>query len=397
MTAYMRLLVAAPLDTVLAAKAKANRKPLPAESQLRGQSPKRPKDVTNIVWYDFGQGQPWQALQSTCAIDSPARAETLETPREPNLVLPFVDNFGASQDVCQNADLHRSQGIITAPTSCSLTHSLVPVFSPSKPSLFNDIVYPSIWYWIKAQVEDYKEKDDPDWSAKDDTLYWTGSATGGYATMDNWQDLQRQRLVLKVTGDSDATPSSNVTLLQKAPGSKIWEPYQTQWRNLSDLFDIRITSATQCTEEACETMLSTFNLLAHDIHNNPNTDPIHATYGSKYVLDMDGNAFSGRFYRLLESKCAVVKQTIFKEWHDGRIVPWVHFIPVSPSADELGEIMRFLTQEEAGKRISSDVASQSRHWAKRTLRMIDMEITFLRIMLEYGRIVSDDRDRMNYA
>lgn len=34
----------------------------------------------------------------------------------------------------------------------------------------------------------------------------------------------------------------------------------------------------------------------------------------KYMLDLDGNAWSGRFHRLLSTNSAVLKSTIFPEW-----------------------------------------------------------------------------------
>ena len=36
----------------------------------------------------------------------------------------------------------------------------------------------------------------------------------------------------------------------------------------------------------------------------------------KYMLDLDGNAWSGRFHRLLSTNSAVLKSTIFPEWCD---------------------------------------------------------------------------------
>jgi len=122
---------------------------------------------------------------------------------------------------------------------------------------------------------------------------------------------------------------------------------------------------------------------------NPNLDPLAAAYGAKYVLDLDGNAFSGRFYRLLWSRSAVVKQTVLREWHDGRLVPWLHFIPLSPGADELAEVIRYLTEEERGKVIGESIARQGTAWAQRTLRMVDLELTMLRLLMEYGRLVSE--------
>lgn len=44
--------------------------------------------------------------------------------------------------------------------------------------------------------------------------------------------------------------------------------------------------------------------------------------GYKYILDVDGNAWSGRFHRLMASKSVVFKSTIFPEWYSSRVVPW---------------------------------------------------------------------------
>lgn len=111
-----------------------------------------------------------------------------------------------------------------------------------------------------------------------------------------------------------------------------------------------------------------------------------ASQGSKYVLDMDGNRFSGRFYRLLRSNSAVVKQTILKEWHDDWLVPWVHFIPLSLDGDELWEVMRFLGTTKRGDEIGADIARGSTEWVGKVLRKVDTELVVLRLVLEYARL-----------
>ena len=51
---------------------------------------------------------------------------------------------------------------------------------------------------------------------------------------------------------------------------------------------------------------------------------------SRPVFDMDGNGISGRrCYKLLASRSTPLKQTILREWHDDRLVPW---LITSPSA-----------------------------------------------------------------
>jgi hypothetical protein len=65
-------------------------------------------------------------------------------------------------------------------------------------------------------------------------------------------------------------------------------------------------------------------------------------------------------------------------------------------AEELGEIMHFLIEEKVGQKIGKQIAEDGRNWANTILRKIDLELTFLRILMEYGRVVSDDRDSLYY-
>ncbi|KAJ9614656.1 hypothetical protein H2200_002793 [Cladophialophora chaetospira] len=379
--------VVAPSETLLAARQAA-----------KSNAPDRKfiQNTSNASWVDLARTEAWRAMLSACPDDSPARNEMLwqaMLDNEQSLSLPFVDNLTSSQDICQNPLVARSHGFFTSPASCSVIQSLVPIFSAAKPSLFNDILYPAIWYWIKLLTEDYVENDDMVWSEKQDILYWTGSATGGYATSENWADLHRQRLILQTTKGN-----ASARILHRTTEGNVWGPRLIARSSISHLFDLRITSVPsgQCTPEACTAMRNAFlkdpTYINHTSSQDTNADPLKTAYAAKYVLDLDGNAFSGRFYRLLTSQSAVLKQSIFKEWHDGRLVPWVHFIPISASGAELAETVRFLTQEEAGQEIGKRIASQGREWARRTLRMVDLELTYLRVLMEYGRLFDEGRD-----
>lgn len=209
--------------------------------------------------------------------------------------------------------------------------------------------------------------------------------------MENWHLLHRQSLVLSF---ATSRSSNQVTLLKKiSPGD--WESYTAPMSDVQSLFELKMTDAAQCEPKACEAERHAFQIMSFNVdEENPNLEAMNVTYQSRYALDMDGNGFSGRYYRLLKSRSAVIKQTIFKEWHDGHLVPWVHFIPLSMEADELPEIMRFLTQDPRGRKLGEKIARESRSWANITLRKIDLQLAFLRLLLEYGRLMSDDRDTL---
>lgn len=109
-------------------------------------------------------------------------------------------------------------------------------------------------------------------------------------------------------------------------------------------------------------------------------------------MDIDGNAFTERFYRLLKSNSTVFKMTMFHEWHDDRLVPWVHYVPISLEMKELPETLRFLADTERGREIAREIAEQGSTWAKKVLRAEDLRLAMWRILLEYGRLYDGKRD-----
>ncbi|RMZ88926.1 hypothetical protein DV736_g3845, partial [Chaetothyriales sp. CBS 134916] len=346
-------------------------------SDRGGKSNARSNDVK---WISVGKQHAWEAMVSSCHIDDPARRET--NVEEKKNLYPFVSNVTAGKDVCASFDLLHGHGFLASPESLIVTHSLVPIFSQCKPSIFNDVLYPSPYYQMQITSGDYNEAEDPPWEDKLDRMYWVGVNTGGYSTSQNWMKLHRQRLTM-MTAPQNTEP---VHLLERDVKGE-WQRRLSTWSAISNLFYVRLTAVIQCSQEACAAQQGVFNAPMEDKS---------AALTSKYLMDIDGNSFSGRYYRLLKSKSAVLKYTAFKEWHDDRLIPWVHYIPISNSAEELGEIMRFLVDEPEGRKIGERIAKESRDWTQKTLRGEDLEIVFMRLLMEYARIMDDDRDTMNF-
>jgi hypothetical protein len=116
----------------------------------------------------------------------------------------------------------------------------------------------------------------------------------------------------------------------------------------------------------------------------------------KVLYNLDGNSFSGRYYRFLKSNSLVFMQAVFKEWHDDRIIPWVHFVPISLGMEELPEATRYLLQDPEGQVLAKRIADEGRDWSRKTLRKADLSAAYLRAFLEYARVIDDNRDNMNY-
>ncbi|KAI9929613.1 hypothetical protein MW887_001087 [Aspergillus wentii] len=345
---------------------------------------KNPTEAQRVDFIEIGQQPSWDAMAVSCPTDSPAR-DFSQTPFvSPEISeLGFISNASLSKDVCQFTDLHGLHAALLSPASLSVTHRMFPVFSQATTSVFQDLLYPSPWYAAKIDMGEYQESDDVDWDEKESVVYWAGSTTGGYSRTGNWRSMQRQRLAL-VANDKDLP----VKLMKKTQPGSTWEVVNSTMSAISSAHRIHISAVIQCEQDACDEQETAFKLEENA------RDELGASYHTRYNLDVDGNGFSGRFYRLLRSKSAVIKQTLYREWHDDWLIPWFHYFPLSMDLNDLPEIIRYLTQEPEGLALGKKVAQRSRDWSNQALRKKDMELVFWRILLEYGRILSDDRDEL---
>ncbi|ORY09989.1 hypothetical protein BCR34DRAFT_567608 [Clohesyomyces aquaticus] len=290
--------------------------------------------------------------------------------------IPFVQNLSDAKDVCLHPEFEHMYGFFATPETCILTDAPVPILSQSAPSSFGDIMYPSPWYAAKYGQQAYKGEEDPPWEDKKNNLHWRGSTTGSHSINGSWRHSHRQRFVqLAQTLNS----TSHKFLKEVRPG--VWEPH-TAIRDLDSVFDIKFTAAIQCEDADCEEQKRVFDVAEYEEASQQ--------FHSKFIFDIDGNAFSGRYYTLLQSRSAVLKQTLLKEWHDERLIPWVHYIPVSLGMEELPEIMRYMTTEEGLER-AKEIADAGREWQMKALRRDDFTVYLYRLILELARIMDPAR------
>lgn len=120
----------------------------------------------------------------------------------------------------------------------------------------------------------------------------------------------------------------------------------------------------------------------------------------KYLPDIDGNSFSGRYRGFLLSNSVPIKATLFREWLDLRLVPWLHFVPMSNAFHDFYAIMEYFfgygsipSHDEEAKLI----AEAGRRWGEKVLRREDQEVYMFRLLLEYARVLADDRDELGFV
>ncbi|KAB8229904.1 uncharacterized protein BDW43DRAFT_175719 [Aspergillus alliaceus] len=344
--------------------------------------------------------------KAACPPESPARDSNMTDEDADRLyktpVGGFVSNFNLSTDLCTvGPALENLHGLLFAPASIILSQKLLPVFGECKVSVNNEILFPANMYTMKDPRYEYNPSSDVEWERKADTLLWRGATSGGISREEDWRDLHRQRLVLLANGTLDHNGQVSV-LAENA--QHVYEP--TRDFNSSNFaqnhFDVGFTEIWAC-EPDCSMYDRVIGVKA--------PIPLSEQFKAKYLIDVDGHSFSGRWRAFHFSRSLGLKATIFREWHDSRLFPWRHFVPLDNRYDDLYSLMTYFIGTGHRSEESSQpephvpghdfeakkIASQSRDWANQVLRDEDIDIYMLRLLLEYGRIIDDNRDSIGYS
>ncbi|KAH4927377.1 hypothetical protein HBI26_130190 [Parastagonospora nodorum] len=350
----------------------------------------------------FSHQQTWTHSRLSCPIDSPAQA--YEDGAPDNLTafatgpLQYIYNTTAFSDICISPSLSSTFGFFERPNAFNIIHELTPIFSQSKISSFQDILYPSPWYWI-GKVK-YDESTDTTWENKTNALYWRGSTTGGFSRNGGWRRQHRQHVVQHINA-----PDTAQIVVPESENSKKHTVVNIDRRSRKYLIDVHFSHIGQCDPGDCDAQQEFF-------HVTDRADAGDAWY-FKHLLDMDGNAFSGRFYSFLKSRSLTYKMAVFREWHTEWLKPWVHYIPLSLRGDEHLDLVRWFSGDEnkqggneepsksgngesEGERKAREIAQRSTIWHDKVLRNVDFEAWFFRLLLEYGRVVDDGREEIGY-
>ena len=301
-------------------------------------------------------GSVWESFRRSCPTDSPSRrlvesirsAESnvgltglpvkgrpsikIDLPvtrrKSTGLAIPparelmFSSDIDGNYDVCARPSVHSLHSAFFSDQR-SIGY-LYPVFSPSKPSGFSDILIPSHHYWSPSSETTYewdlkrgsvKEPTDIPWEEKLSTIYWRGKVTRGADTPPGHAgSFQKQRLV-KMANDATAGAEKVLVAFNDQTGSltSTAAPLSLVNKAISDIAMACVVDFGEC---------AYLRSLGYRVEP---PGPLSESWKHKYVLDLDEIGFSPKFLALMESKSAVVKSSMQKEFWKGWIVPWFVF------------------------------------------------------------------------
>ncbi|KAJ6508933.1 glycosyl transferase family 90-domain-containing protein [Mycena sanguinolenta] len=247
--------------------------------------------------------------------------------------------------------LHLSK-VLRSSSSSDFTTDLWPLLSMTKISpCFSDILFPGQYYYDASWWSgSFAHPNDVDWKDKTPKLYWRGMSNGGHILGQNYHKFPRFRIV-------DIT------------------------RNHSDLIDAKMTrfAETHCTDDCDrDAIIEEYNIVGPGASKEE-------IYKFKYLLDLDGNTFSGRYLGLLKSGSLVFKSTVFDEYFDDWIQPYKHYVPVLPDLSDVIEKVEWAIANDAEAR---RIQETGKAFAERVMRDEQNDCYFALVLLHWAQLQS---------
>lgn len=337
----------------------------------------------------------------------------------------FLSNWTLSASPCHQPDLRNLHGFYLSPAAFKPSHRLLPIFSQSKVDGYADILYPSPWNYIdKIHYTATDEHPDPPFAEKENTLFWRGATSEGVSRHGTWKGMTRQRLVHLANNLTTVPTSRSPTLPILLPNANGKYTYQTI-PNSNPIAALNLSLDISIVDGIARAWGNDGAAQDAEFGFAPPTDfQDHWRY--RYLMDVDGAGFSGRFLPFLQSKSLPFRAGIFRSWWDGRLTAWKHFVPVDVRLNGLLSTLAYFTGTADPHRPTSagghedvgdgggdggggpmmtkgnvlageKIAEAGREWAGKVLRKEDMEIYMFRLLLEWGRLTDDRRDEIGFV
>lgn len=218
----------------------------------------------------------------------------------------FIADHAATFDLCQHPEISTLHGV-TSGKRQNMDPELKPMFCLSKTTVNTDILGIPVEQWQNdLPVVPWNER-------TKEALLWRGSNTGAWHSAETtWRLSHRTRLVEQcsadASGDVDLLPAPKANL----PGRTLEEALLStsrHWLNAKYL-DVAFTGQPiQCNEAdgTCDELREGYDFREESMSH-------HEALQYKYVLDVDGNAWSARARRLFAGGHLVFKSTIMREF-----------------------------------------------------------------------------------
>ncbi|KAI0384146.1 glycosyltransferase family 90 protein [Hypomontagnella monticulosa] len=308
----------------------------------------------------------------------------------------FLQDWEMFLDPCHQPDIFNLHDLHTTPHLYDLHQDLLPLFSRSKTDSFNDILIPL----IRPDVE--YEPEGLGFDQKKNIVFWQGDAKDSQViTPQSLLGGHRHRLV-HLANNASAVDQVSMLLGAQIHGKDKFRYEETRVKEANGPlpFEFSFTNAEACDDTNCQLLQQEFGF----------KEPAKALE-NRYVMLLDSaDGPPPDLLPTLRSNSVPVLASVFREWYTERLMPWVHFVPVDLRYHALHSTMAYFIGLKNrglinGRQQLTDgreedarwIAEQGRKWADKALRKEDMEVYLFRLLLEWGRVIDDNRDNLGFV
>ncbi|GKT74775.1 glycosyltransferase family 90 protein [Colletotrichum tofieldiae] len=351
----------------------------------------------------FASTKAWREMEAAvCPVDSPGRSGLHWNVRDfctscakLHSDEQFLRRYPQSKSLCDQQDLTRLHSFHTSAPPIAPLQELLPIFSRYKADGFNDILIPLV------PLADEGPEVSKDFRQRKDSVYWRGKIGDRPISDEALRGNHKHRLVHLV---NNATAADEVTMMLGAPAQSNWYGYETvsaPEANAVLPLDVGIS------EYACEGGASCDAAKAELGQKPAAEDPLENRY--VLLLDEDTAPPPGMLRTMRSPGSVPFLSSVFGEWYSERLIPWLHFVPIDTRFQALHSTVAYFVglkgrgkvngrevEFEARWEDAEWIATQGARWAGQALRREDMEVYLFRLLLEWGRVVSDDRDSIGF-
>ncbi|KAI1137109.1 glycosyltransferase family 90 protein [Hypoxylon sp. FL0543] len=307
----------------------------------------------------------------------------------------FLQDWEMFLDPCHQPDIFNLHDVHTTPHLHDLHQDLLPLFSRSKTDSFNDILIPLI------QPVNH-EQDETVFNQKKDIVFWQGDAKDSQiVTPQSLLGGHRHRLV-HLANNASAVDEVSMLLGIRVNGKDKFRYEETRVKEANGPlpFEFSFTNSEPCEDANCQLIQQEFGF----------KEPGRAL-DNRYIMLLDTvDGPPPDLLPTLRSHSVPVLSSIFREWYTERLMPWVHFIPIDLRYHALHSTMAYFIglknrgsingrpQLTEGRQEDARwIAEQGRKWADRAIRREDMEVYMFRLLLEWGRVIDENRDNLGFV
>ena len=339
-----------------------------------------------------------------------------------------IKNFS---DIIENScepDEYRSSlmegyGLFINPPEEYQTTKLMPILSwGNYPGCTKDILVPSVYHYGTVNGAVLKTTIFRNWNSKYKRLVWRDATSGSPFYMQEYSEYLPSHVCI----DSCTIDQTQILEPQRY-SQKVWfwshrqraAAYALEYPSL---LDIGLTNGVEMAEQ--------FRKEIYYFHKRTYRFTFKRFFDYRYILDIDGNGYSGRFQSLLQGNSLIFAAHYATDWFSDISIPFFHYIPVHMgystidtkilAADFKEKLMSLKTRfpkftfkktdkydgintplgfndlapkvlyYQENDKLSEQIAIQGQEFAKKYLRDDDMDCYLYRVIIELYEILKID-------